>query len=52
LGDLVLPLAALQIIEEASRTPEELQTNYAIVDQCSNKSRIRKLKIALSECKI
>jgi hypothetical protein len=52
LGDLVLPLAALQIIEEASRTPEELQTNYAIVDQCSNKSRIRKLEIALSECKI
>jgi hypothetical protein len=52
MGDLVLPLSALQIIEEASRTPEELQTNYAIVDQCSNKSSIRKLKILLNECNL
>jgi hypothetical protein len=36
LGDLVLPLAALKIIEEASNAPEELQANFATVDQCSS----------------
>jgi hypothetical protein len=38
----VLPLAALKIIEEASNTPEELQTNYAIVDECSSISILTK----------
>jgi hypothetical protein len=40
LGDLVLPIAALIVIEEASHTSEELQTNFDIVDECSSKSSL------------
>lgn len=48
----MLPIAALKIIEEASNTPEELQTNYATVDECSSisssiKHFIKKLNINL-----
>jgi hypothetical protein len=38
LGSLNLPIEALLVIEEQSSTPEEMQKNMAVVDECGNPS--------------
>jgi hypothetical protein len=39
LGELNLPIEILLTIEEDSSTPDELQKNMGIIDECGNPSR-------------
>jgi hypothetical protein len=50
LGNLELPIAALLLIEEASNTPEELQSNFGIVDECSSKSKLNEQRNFIAVC--
>jgi hypothetical protein len=37
-GKLNLPIEALRVIEDGSSTPEEMQTNMGVIDECGNPS--------------
>jgi hypothetical protein len=36
-GELQMSISALQVLEEQSTSPENLQNNFDFVDECGNK---------------
>jgi hypothetical protein len=40
LGELNLPIDILLAVEEDSSTPEEMQKNMGVIDECGNPSSI------------